>query len=107
MTPKPQPKSLVDALVDNLRGIERLLSIAREVQWEKSPAPPAARDDTSERGQGGPVPNPTFETVADEPRLQVRAEVRRAEAFLRWVEKMSQVVRTGLDSAISTWEGRP
>ena len=85
--------------------IEKLLDVAREIQWDKSPRPPAARDEPSERSKGDAVSDPTLDTVADERRLRVRAEVRRAEAFMMWCTRSLRTVRDGLDSAISAWEG--
>lgn len=100
------PREQLAEIVDNLTEIVRLLSAAVEIQWDKSPAPPAARDDTSERPSGGAVPNPTADTVFDGARLQVRAEVRRAEAFLSWCVKATRTIRNGIDRALTAWEGR-
>lgn len=92
-------------LRETLGQIEKLLDIARAIQWEKSPAPPTARDDTSERSKGGPVNDPTLDIVCDERRLAVRAEVRRAEAFLAYAARVAGKVRRGLDRSIGAWEG--
>jgi hypothetical protein len=103
---------MTDAITDRLASIrgrldhvERSLDVAREVQWEKSPAPPAARDDTSERSKGGAVSNPTLDVVADDRRLAVRAEITRAEAFARYLDGALRVIAEGLDDSVSAWEG--
>lgn len=85
--------------------IEKLLDVAREIQWDKSPRPAPASDEPTERSKGSAVSDPTLDTVADERRLLVRAEVRRAEAFTAWCQRSLRTVRHGLDSAIAAWEG--
>ena len=89
-----------------LADMERAHEIASAVQWEKSPAPPAARDDTTERSLGGPISDPTLDVVADERRLRVRAEVRRAEKLGRWMLDAARTVQAGLDDAVTAWEGK-
>src|SRR5205085_1014433 len=101
-------ETLTDRLVsirERLDLVERLYDVAVEVQWEKSPAPPAARDDTSERSKGGAVANPTLDVVADDRRLAVRAEVVRAEGFTRWLDGALRTIAEGLDNSVTTWEG--
>lgn len=102
----------LESLTDNLgelrktlAELERLHDIASAIQWEKSPAPPAARDDTSERSVGGPVSNPTLDIVADGRRLQVREEVQRADRFAVAASHAARTVRTRLDEAVKAWEG--
>lgn len=88
-----------------VKEIDNLLSIARECQWEKSPAPPRATDDTTERSKGGPVANPTLDIVADERRLLLRAQVQRVERLLLGIAAATREAKRDLDAAITAWEG--
>lgn len=95
----------IQTIAENLAAVEELLLTAYPIQWRQSPAPPVARDDTSERSIGTPPSDPTAAVVLDERRLRVRAEVRRAEAVVRYTRGASQLIREGLQNAIEAWGG--
>lgn len=64
-----------------LDEIEEVWPVAAELQWERSPVGRSARVERSQpRGSG--IADPTADTVADERRLALRAEVKRTERFL-------------------------
>lgn len=95
----------INAVRSTLDQIERAFPAAYEAQWERSPSAPTPRDDTSERGKGGPISDPTFDIVADERRLALRAEIRRHEAFLAWADRGARKLDGRLCAALDAWEG--
>lgn len=101
------PAEVADA-ISTLRAflddVERVFPDAVAAQWERSPSAPQPRDE--ERGRvAGPISDPTYETVADERRLELRAEVRRHEAFLSWAAQGAGKLSGRLSSAVDAWEG--
>jgi hypothetical protein len=96
---------IIDEVRAQLDELERALDAAASIQWERSPAPPASRDDTAERSKGAPPSDETAETALDERRQDVRAEVRRAGSVLRHFSHWLTVSTRGLNRATSAWEG--
>jgi hypothetical protein len=100
-------KQLLEDLTEirrTLDDLEKLLPAAYECQWERSPAP-RSREDTTERAKGGPPSDPTSATVLDDRRLDLRANVRRAEAVVAYVKKSTDIASRGLALSLETWEG--
>ncbi len=95
----------LDDLRSGLERLARLYDTAAAIQWEKSPARPTSRDDDAGRKGEGRVADPTSDVVLDDRRLQVRAEIRRADGFLRWARGAVATICSGLDIAILAWEG--
>jgi len=98
MTPNPL-RELLDAATELARSLEA----AEAVQWKPAPIPKPA-DDTTERASGGHG-DPTFQTVSDARRLDVRSAVGRAHYALGLNSRALRRMTEQVDGAVAAYYG--
>jgi hypothetical protein len=92
---------VVHDLAEEALGLALLMHEAQDAQWRPS-LTPKPRGDTTERSKGGHS-DPTGDTVADERRLAVRAQVIAAELLLESATRAMRVVNRRLERALAHW----
>ena len=90
-------------MVTSLRAIEPTLAASYLAQYEPSPRPP--RTPGEPRSTSHTIPDPTADTVMDERRLALRAEVAATINGLEVVQSILDDAKIRLDNALEQWEG--
>ena len=85
--------------------LTKLLTAAKEVQWDASP-PQRALDEVHDRQEvGGPPADPTSSVALDERRLKLREMVRAADNALLACAQSLSLAHSRLLVALTQWEG--
>jgi hypothetical protein len=101
MTARTTLPPIVRDLAEHALALATLLPKAEGIQWTAAPVP-RPRDDTTERASGGHG-DPTFDTVADDRRLGVRAAVLGSYDALEQAVRALIAAEASIDAAVSRY----
>jgi hypothetical protein len=93
----------VDAIRKDALELSKILTAAKDVQWDPSPVTQAV--DTVKVNRGGPPADAVSAVALDERRLAVREAVRAADAALRHVRASLTLHYTRVLRALEEWQG--
>jgi hypothetical protein len=90
---------VVHALAEEALGLATLIAQSETAQWQPANIP-KPRDDSGIRAKGGHA-DPVSDTVADERRLALRAQVVAGELLLRSATRAMRAISRRLERALA------